>query len=58
MQSTTDLSKKKIYRVFEMLDVDRSGLIDFDEFYILICILLAVRVREIIVHCIYGMSTR
>jgi hypothetical protein len=27
-----------------MLDVDHSGLIDFDEFYVLICILLAVRV--------------
>ena len=26
-----------------MLDVDHSGFIDFDEFYVLICILLAVR---------------
>ena len=46
MQSATDLSKTKIYRVFDMLDVDHSGLIDFDEFYILICILLAVRVSR------------
>ncbi len=44
MQVTTDLSKSKIYRVFDMLDVDRSGMIDFDEFYLLLCILLAVRV--------------
>ena len=44
MQSTTDLSKNKIYRVFDMLDVDQSGFIDFDEFYVLVCILLAVRV--------------
>ena len=27
-----------------MLDVDNSGLLDFDEFYLLVCILLAVRV--------------
>lgn len=44
MQNVTDLSKTKIYRVFDMLDVDNSGLIDFDEFYVLVCILLAVRV--------------
>ncbi len=44
MQTSTDLSKSKIYRVFDMLDVDHSGFIDFDEFYVLICILLAVRV--------------
>jgi hypothetical protein len=45
MHSATDLSKDQIYRVFDMLDVDNSGLLDFDEFYLLVCILLAVRVR-------------
>ena len=44
MHSATDLSKDQIYRVFDMLDVDNSGLLDFDEFYLLVCILLAVRV--------------
>ena len=44
MRSATDLSREKIYAVFDMLDVDHSGLLDFDEFYLLLCILIAVRV--------------
>ena len=46
MRVVTDLSKDKIYAVFDMLDVDHSGLLDFDEFYLLICILIAVRVSS------------
>ena len=46
MRVVTDLSKDKIYAVFDMLDVDHSGLLDFDEFYLLICILIAVRVSH------------
>lgn len=46
MQNTTDLNKSQIYRLFDMLDVDHSGFIDFDEFYVLICILLSVRVSQ------------
>ena len=46
MHNATDLSKDMIYRVFDMLDVDHSGLLDFDEFYLLVCILIAVRVRD------------
>lgn len=49
MHSATDLSKDQIYKVFDMLDVDNSGLLDFDEFYLLVCILIAVRVRLILV---------
>lgn len=49
MQRTTDLSKRKIYRIFDMLDVEHAGLLNFDEFYILICIMLAVRVRKTLV---------
>ena len=48
MHITTDLSKTKICKLFAMLDVDQSGLIDFNEFYILICILLAVRVSKLL----------
>ena len=48
MRAVTDLSKDKIYAVFDMLDVDHSGMLDFDEFYLLICILIAVRVSCII----------
>lgn len=47
MHSATDLSQDKIYAVFDMLDVDHSGLLDFDEFYMLLCILIAVRVRAV-----------
>lgn len=45
MRSATDLNREHIYQVFDMLDVDHSGLLDFDEFYLLICILIAIRVR-------------
>jgi len=37
----TDLQPKEIYDVFDMLDTDGSGKIDFDEFYLLFCILVA-----------------
>lgn len=40
----TDLSNNEIYTVFEKLDVDRSGTIEFEEFYFLVCILIAVKV--------------
>ena len=46
MKTATDLTKNQIYKVFDMLDVDRSGAIDFDEFYLLICILIAVDDNE------------
>lgn len=53
MRSVTDLKKGQIYKVFDMLDVDRSGLLDFDEFYLLICILVAIRVRPSLFMCVY-----
>ncbi|XP_062507241.1 EF-hand calcium-binding domain-containing protein 9-like [Corticium candelabrum] len=43
MKSVTDLSERHIYKVFDTLDVDCSGLMDFDEFYLLVCILIAVK---------------
>ena len=39
----TDLDESHIYKVFDMLDTDCSGSIDFNEFYLLICILIAVK---------------
>jgi Ca2+-binding EF-hand superfamily protein len=45
MKSVTDLNQRQIYKVFDMLDVDGSGLLDFDEFYLLVCILVSVQVR-------------
>ena len=43
LKSVTDLSINQIYAVFDMLDTDCSGSIDFDEFYLLTCILIAVQ---------------
>lgn len=43
MTTATDLNTNQIYKVFDMLDVDGSGAMDFDEFYLLICILIAVQ---------------
>ena len=43
MKTATDLNTNQIYKVFDMLDVDGSGAMDFDEFYLLICILIAVQ---------------
>lgn len=43
MQYSTDLPENKIMKVFDTLDIDSSGLIEFDEFYLLICMLVAVK---------------
>ena len=45
MHAITDMNKSQIYNVFDMLDVDGSGQIDFDEFYLLCCILISLKVR-------------
>jgi len=44
MHHMTDLQPKEIYDVFDMFDTDGSGKIDFDEFYLLFCILVAHKV--------------
>lgn len=46
MQNVTDLSEDKITNVFDMLDVDHDGVIDFDEFYLLICIMTSFKVSS------------
>ena len=43
MDCATDLRRSEILRVFDMLDVDDSGDIEFDEFYLLVCIMLAIK---------------
>lgn len=43
MRQITDLDETRIYKVFDMLDTDCSGSIDFNEFYLLVCILIAVK---------------
>lgn len=39
----TDLGEKDALAVFDMFDVDDSGSIEFDEFYLLVCMLVAVK---------------
>ena len=51
MSHATDLSNDQIYQVFDMLDVDHSGLLDFDEFYLLICILVSIKVSRLVSNC-------
>ena len=41
----TDLGKDEIYLLFELFDLDASGVIEFSEFYLLMCILIATKVR-------------
>lgn len=50
----TDLKPKQIYDVFDMLDTDGSGKIDFDEFYLLFCILVAHKVCSYRTHYNHG----
>ena len=38
----TDLTEREALAVLDMLDVDDSGSIEFDEFYLLTCMLIAV----------------
>ena len=46
MQYATDMTQSEIYRTFDMLDIDGSGTIDFNEFYLLLTILIAAQVRS------------
>ena len=39
----TNLKEAQCYRLFDMLDLDKSGQMEFDEFYVLMCILIAIK---------------
>ena len=41
----TNLSEAHCYRLVDMLDLDKSGNLEFDEFYVLMCILISIKVR-------------
>ena len=57
MRRLTNLSRKQIYMVFDMLDTDGSGTLDFDEFYLLLCILVAQKVCRKIHPPVAGVAT-
>jgi Ca2+-binding EF-hand superfamily protein len=44
MKHVTNLKSSAIRTVFEKLDVDRSGTLEFEEFYFLVCVLVSVKV--------------
>uniref|UniRef100_T1IUK8 EF-hand domain-containing protein n=1 Tax=Strigamia maritima TaxID=126957 RepID=T1IUK8_STRMM len=41
LKRVTDLSQRQIAKIFDLFDTDFSGRIDFDEFYFLMCVLIA-----------------
>merc|ERR1711893_156644 len=47
MKSVTNLEDKKIDLVYDMLDYDNSGFIEFPEFYLIVCILLALNENSV-----------
>mmetsp|Transcript_3368 Transcript_3368/g.9705 ORF Transcript_3368/g.9705 Transcript_3368/m.9705 type:complete len:236 (-) Transcript_3368:92-799(-) len=46
MQVATDLRESQILKIFDMFDVDGSGSIEFDEFFLLVCIMIAIKDGE------------
>ncbi|XP_074644053.1 EF-hand calcium-binding domain-containing protein 9-like [Tubulanus polymorphus] len=46
MKHLVDLNKKQIYKVFDQFDIDGSGEIDFDEFYLLNTILISIQDKQ------------
>ena len=43
LRDSTDLTQGQAYKVFDMFDVDDSGSIEFDEFYLICCMLIAIK---------------
>lgn len=43
MVGTTTMTEAEAYKVFDIFDVDSNGSIEFDEFYLIICILIAIK---------------
>ena len=43
LTSVTDLTETQAIRIFDLFDMDRSGGVEFEEFFLLVCILVAVK---------------
>lgn len=46
MKHVTNLSKHQIFLVLDMLDHAATGYIEFKDFYLLMCIFIALKVRN------------
>jgi len=46
LKMASDLSEQQIYKVFDLFDVNSSGDIDFNEFYLLTCMLVAIKDKQ------------
>lgn len=44
MRHVTNLNKRQIFLVLDMLDQDATGYIEFKDFYLLMCIFIALKV--------------
>jgi len=47
LRNITNLNPKELEIIFHLLDVDHSGEIEFDEFYLFFCILVANKVHSL-----------
>lgn len=43
LTSVTNLTDTQSYKIFDLFDMDRSGSVEFEEFFLLVCILVAVK---------------
>ena len=44
MKYMTNLGRFEINKVFEKLDIDKSGHLEFEEFYLIFSVLIAIKV--------------
>jgi len=44
LRAITDLDRQQADTLFEILDIDQSGELEFEEFYLVFCIVVACKV--------------
>eukprot|EP00769_Ergobibamus_cyprinoides_P000717 gnl/Ergobibamus_cyprinoides/1726.p4 GENE.gnl/Ergobibamus_cyprinoides/1726~~gnl/Ergobibamus_cyprinoides/1726.p4 ORF type:complete len:103 (+),score=39.93 gnl/Ergobibamus_cyprinoides/1726:104-412(+) len=47
MLEATTLRESHILQVFDLFDIDSSGFLEFDEFYLLCCMLIAAKDNDV-----------
>ena len=43
LKTVTNLTETQSYKIFDLFDLDQSGGVEFEEFFLLTCILVAVK---------------